>query len=150
MLFLHNELCVNNLMGPRLSGEASSCTAAQDFPNTLWTPKVITVFTRALHWAKWIQSLPPHLFSKIYFNSIHLCIGLPSGLFPSGFPTKVVYAFLLTPIRATCPLFHLPWLDNPLHTRQSVQDTKLHSFFQLSITSSLFGPNHLAIEMSSL
>ncbi|PNF14839.1 hypothetical protein B7P43_G05363 [Cryptotermes secundus] len=30
-------------------------------------------------------------------------IGLPSGLFPSGFPTNILYAFLFSTIRATCP-----------------------------------------------
>jgi hypothetical protein len=28
---------------------------------------------------------------------------LPSGLFPSGFPGYILYAFLFSPIRATCP-----------------------------------------------
>jgi hypothetical protein len=25
--------------------------------------------------------------------STHLCLGLPSGLFPSGFPTSILHAF---------------------------------------------------------
>jgi hypothetical protein len=32
-----------------------------------------------------------------------LRLGLPSGLFPSGFPTNILYAFFVSPIRATCP-----------------------------------------------
>jgi hypothetical protein len=41
--------------------------------------------------------------------STHLRLGLPSGLFPSGFPTNILHAFLLS-IRATCPA-HLILLD---------------------------------------
>ena len=33
--------------------------------------------------------------------------GLPSGHFPSRFPTKILYALLLFPVRATCPA--QPW-----------------------------------------
>jgi hypothetical protein len=36
---------------------------------------------------------------------IRLC--LSSGLFPSRFPTKVLYEFLFSPIRATCLARHV-------------------------------------------
>jgi hypothetical protein len=32
----------------------------------------------------------------------HLSLGLPCGLFRSGFPTKI-YIGLISPMRATCP-----------------------------------------------
>jgi hypothetical protein len=39
----------------------------------------------------------PSYLSKIYFNIVHLRLGLPSGLFPSGFPTKILYEFIFSP-----------------------------------------------------
>jgi hypothetical protein len=35
--------------------------------------------------------------------SIRLRLRLPRGLFPSGYPTNNLYAFLVSPIRATYP-----------------------------------------------
>ena len=50
-----------------------------------------------------VHAAPPHLTSWRSILPSHLCLGLPSGLFPSGFPTKTLYALLLSPIPATCP-----------------------------------------------
>jgi hypothetical protein len=53
------------------------------------------------------QSNPHHFFLyKIRFNIVHpptSCI--QSGLLPSGFPTNILYAFLFSPIRPTCPAY---------------------------------------------
>ena len=53
------------------------------------------------------QSSPyPHIplpERSISILSPHLRLGLPSGLFTSGFPTQTLYTPLLSPIRTTCP-----------------------------------------------
>jgi len=41
----------------------------------------------------------------------HLCLGLPSGLLPSGFPTKILSTFLNYRTPATCPVHLNPCLS---------------------------------------
>ena len=70
------------------------------------TWRFITVFTSAHHLsltsARLIQSMPyPTSCRSILILSTHLCLGLTNCLLPSGLSTKILYAALLSPIRAT-------------------------------------------------
>ena len=79
------------------------------FPAFHGTRRFITALTSVRHlslsWASPIQSIHPHstFWRSILILSIHLRPCLPSGLLPSGFPTKTPYTPLSLPIRATCP-----------------------------------------------
>ena len=79
------------------------------FPAFHGTRRFITALTSVRHlsisWASPIQSIYPHPTSwrSVLILSTHLRLGLPSGLLPSGFPTKTLYTPLSSPIRATCP-----------------------------------------------
>jgi hypothetical protein len=56
-------------------------------------------------WTKLIQSTPSHPISlrSILILPSHLRLGLPTCLFPSGYPTQILYAFVISPMCATCP-----------------------------------------------
>ena len=76
----------------------------------------------------------------------HLRLCLPSGLFPSGFPTKILSRTLLFPIRATCPAHFilLDWITwKILGEVYRSLSSSLCSFLLSRVTSSLFGPNIL-------
>ena len=79
------------------------------FPAFHGTRRFITVLTSlghpSLSWASPVQSIYPHPSSwrSNLILSTHLRLGLPSCHFPSGFPTKTLYAPFSSPIRATWP-----------------------------------------------
>jgi hypothetical protein len=63
------------------------------FPAFCGTRRFLTALTStrqvSLSWASTIQSSHPHPTSWRYILSFHLRLGLPSGLFPSGFPHEI-------------------------------------------------------------
>ena len=61
----------------------------------------ISVRHLSVFWASPIQSIYTHPTSwrSILILSTHLRLGLPTGLLPSGFPTKTQYTPLSSPIR---------------------------------------------------
>jgi hypothetical protein len=65
--------------------------------------------------ARSVQSMPTHLTSltPISIQSSRLWMGHPSGLFPSSLPIKTLYAPLLFPIRATCPIYLILHVRSP-------------------------------------
>ena len=107
------------LLTPRCRALLEQLTGLQlvkKFPAFHGTRRFITALTSVRHlslsWASPVQSIYPHPTSwrSILILSTHLCLGLPSGLFPSGFPNKNLYTPLSSPICATCP-GHLILLD---------------------------------------
>ena len=115
------------------------------------TWKLITTFTNAcnlsLSWASSIKSIPLHPTSwrSILILSAHLRLGLSSGLFPSGFPTRTLYMRIISTMRAACPA-HPSLLDLITWTIFAEEyrplSSSLRSFHSL-VTSSLLGPNIL-------
>ena len=121
------------------------------------TRRFITALTSVRHlslsWASPIQSIYPHPTSRrsILILSTHLRLGLPSGLLPSGFPTKTLYTLLSSPIRATCPA-HLIFLDFISRTILGEQyksfSSSLCNLLHSPVTSSILGPNIVLNTMS--
>jgi hypothetical protein len=71
------------------------------FPAFYGNRRFVTAFTNArylsLSWASPVHTFTSH-YLKINVNiTFHLHLGLPSGLFPSGFPTKTLYTPLPSP-----------------------------------------------------
>jgi hypothetical protein len=78
------------------SWEANLTQLVKKFLAFYGTRMFITVYTArhwSLSWARWIQSIPsqPIFLTSGLILSSHLHLDLPSSLFPSGFPTKILY-----------------------------------------------------------
>ena len=87
----------------RVLEKLTSLQLVKKFPAFHGTQRFITALTCVCHlsvsWASPIQSIYPHPTSwrSTLILSTLLRLGLPSGLLPSGFPTKTLYSPLSSP-----------------------------------------------------
>jgi len=98
-------------MEQSLSCKANSHSASQETSYLLLSLKVHYHVQKSLSQINPVHTFPPH------FSNVHFTIILPSKTrsskwsFPSGFPTKPLYAFLIFP----CVLHELPILSPSLN-----------------------------------
>jgi len=138
------------------SWEADRFSASQEIPHILRNPKVHYRIHKCPPTVPIMSQFDPfraltsHSRRSLLILSSRLRLGLPSCLFPSGFPTKVLYTPL--PQRATCPA-HLILLGFITHIEFSEQYISLRSwlcsFLHSPVTSSILGPNILVSTLFS-
>ena len=99
----NNQITIKHSLTYSLHGAESFLSSStglqlvENFPAFHGTRRFITALTSVRHlslsWGSPIQSTCPQPTSWRYILilSTHLRLGLPSGLFPSGFPTKTLY-----------------------------------------------------------
>jgi hypothetical protein len=106
----------HSLMEMSPSWEAFNCAATAELPSILWntevdhrvhmTPPPVPILGQI----DLIPTITTYPQRSILILSTLLRLGLPSCLFLYGFPTNILYAFLLSPICAECSA-HLILLD---------------------------------------
>jgi len=129
------------------SSEANRISASQEIPLIL---RNLMVHCRIEKYPPPL-SIPNHIDPihnptshslKIHITS-HLRLGLPCGLFPSGFPTETLCLVLLSPICSTCPtyLILLDFITPTIFAEYRSLSSSLCSSHHSPVTVSRLRPN---------
>jgi hypothetical protein len=111
----------------------------KNFPTVLWNPKVHYHIHKIPALVSILSQINPVHTTSILTLSFRLRLGLPSGLFASGFPMKILYTLLFYPWLLHAYPSHLPWLVHSNYTWWRIQVLKL-LIMQFSPTSCHFIP----------
>ena len=134
------------------SWETNSCSANPEIPSISWCPRVhyslhnSPPLVQILSQMKPVHALLSYFFRYFLILFSHLYLGIPSGIPPSGFPSKTHNIFLFYPIYAIWPthLILLAFITRIIFGEQyrSLSST-LCSALHSSVTPSLSDPNIL-------
>jgi hypothetical protein len=85
------------------SWEANGFSASQEISPHFMEPQGSSPHSQVPHLSLfWTSPIQCTSWKYILILSFYLGLGLPSGLFPSGFPTTNLYTPLFSPIRSIC------------------------------------------------
>ena len=123
-------------MGNSLSSEANLFSASQEFPQTFWNPKFLYRFKKFA--AACLCTVQPQSSPRpqstswkfVLILSSTLSLGLPSGLFSSGFLTNTVYKSVLTYVlQDPSKTFFFIWSTELYFLMNKHHQFPLHLFF---------------------